>query len=240
MKNVIVRGSQFNASTFSRKLKGYRGSVADFSLLLEGASKQATFHANMDWLNRMFEIHDNNDLLKSNGDLSVKGKAARAYVVFHAPAIKIEKQGAGKHAGQWRASFTKSDKYRGSVATGVDSEGVKIMASDPAADFAFDFKAWQDRAKKPNKAKNTKAATLVNQIEKMLEAFDVDSAAPIDTDIEALRALEVKARRLMDTANARLAGIIAEQAQHVDADQAKALANVKPQSSKRAGQAATS
>lgn len=229
---VTVRGQNINAATFTSDLKTIRTASDKLGRILEGAVKQAAMD-NLDWINRLFT---GKPLVNANGQLSILGKAAKAYVIWHAPCVKIEQD----KSGQWAASFTKNKKMRGLFCTNV-VEGEKILEAEGELFFTFDDWQAKDKAKKADTgptAKKMKGAAdrAAAQLEKALEEWaDMQGdTADFDALRSAAAALEVAAAQLKAAARDRVQTRILGDAQGVDADAAARSVSVKPQASKRA------
>jgi len=235
--NVTVNGQTITASTFADHLKSVKSAAAKLGIIAQASGKQAALFQNFDWINRLFSAES--PLVKRDGELSVQGKAVKAYIAFHVPSIKIEKD---KESAIWKASHTKSKKNRGTFVSDV-VEGEKVFSESADVDFYFDFEAWQNRAKgkggddKLTAKKAEKAAgRAVTQLDKILEEW-----AELEGGTDDLHALQVKANELAATAAAlskaardRMEGKILEAAQDVSAEMATQAASAAPQASKRA------
>lgn len=197
-KTVNVRGVAFDSAKATTTLKSIKTANQSLALFLEAGGKQASFYGNFDWLNRLFEAdpENNNPLLKGNGDLSVKGKAAKAYLAFHFPSVKLEKN----EAGQFKASWTKNDKYRYMLCSHVD-DGAKLFSPNVEDDCYLTFQQWENKDKKKQDPKGPTAKAAAGQIAKWLEALRGEGdALPMEGMIEEFNVLAALAGKLVEEA----------------------------------------
>lgn len=198
-KSIQSRGVTFDAKKATETLKGIKSASANLAIFLEAAGKQAAFYGNFDWLNRLFAAcpENNNPMMKGNGDMTVKGKAAKAYLSFHFPAVKLEKNDDGI----FKASWTRSDKYRQQLCTAIDTDGAKILSDDIALDCAFTFQSWENKGKKQPEPKGESVKSLNNKIDKWLSAMrGEDDTLPLSGNIEEYNILATLADKLAQAA----------------------------------------
>lgn len=185
--------------SFSTQITSVNKAADKLGILANMAAYQAVAHNNMDWLNRLF--NGVNTMTLKSGELSKAGTELRAYIVAHAPGLRIEKAKDGKKAGEIVAKATKNEKNRGKFAAGKNDDGETILVdAKEKPEFALTFAQWREekanKADKPEAPKKA-ATTMTKSVAALVDALKNKAYSG---DYQALEALADMAAELQEAA----------------------------------------
>lgn len=238
-KQITIRGTEYTYKKFSSDVTSVAKASDKLAILANAAAYQAVAEGNLDWMNRLFQGIP--ALTLKSGELSKQGKELRAYIVHHAPSLRIELAKDGKNAGNIVTKLTGNKDKRGLFVTGHDDDGNAIYTSaQESPDFYLTFSEWREYQAPGNGGNGKRAVkSMTTSVGKLLESLE---SGEFNGDYESLVELAEAADKLKAAAAARYtevksraADVCMDAAMQAETGSHKGKA---PNSQRRAGKAA--